>query len=220
MEAERDRDRAARAAVAHERARIARELHDLVAHSMAVTVLHAQAAQRVLESDPGQAASSLASIEGLTRQGLSELRRLLEILDDRAEASPLDPPPTLARVDELVAQVRAAGLPVTLTVEGSCESVPAGLDLSAYRIVQESLTNALKHAGPGASVDLNLTYRTDAIEILVANDCTDEVTAPGTGRGLIGIRERVGLYGGHLEAGRRRGGFVVRVTLPLGQAVS
>ena len=201
---ERDREEAARAAVAHERARIARELHDLVAHGLAVTVLQAQAAQRVLSEDPAAARKSLASIETLGRQGLAELRRLLELLDERGEASPLDPAPTLARLDELVEQVREAGLPVTLTVHGSRGDVPAGVDLSAYRIVQESLTNALKHAGQGARVDLSLTYRSDELEIVVADDGPAASSLPGAGRGLIGMRERVGLYGGSLEAGDGR----------------
>ena len=218
---ERDREEAARAAVAHERARIARELHDLVAHGLAVTVLQAQAAQRVLTEDPAAASKSLASIETLGRQGLAELRRLLELLDERGEASPLDPAPTLARLDELVEQVREAGLPVTLTVHGSRGDVPAGVDLSAYRIVQESLTNALKHAGQGARVDLSLTYRPDELEIVVADDGLAASSLPGSGRGLIGMRERVGLYGGSLEAGRRQeGGFVVRVLMPWGSAVA
>ena len=218
---ERDREEAARAAVANERARIARELHDLVAHGLAVTVLQAQAAQRVLAEDPAAARRSLASIETLGRQGLAELRRLLELLDERGEASPLDPAPTLARLDELVERVREAGLPVTLTVHGSRGDVPAGVDLSAYRIVQESLTNALKHAGQGARVDLSLTYRTDELEIVVADDGPAASSLPGTGRGLIGMRERVGLYGGSLEAGRRQeGGFVVRVLMPWGSAVA
>ena len=218
---ERDREEAARAAVAHERARIARELHDLVAHGLAVTVLQAQAAQRVLGEDPAAARKSLASIETLGRQGLAELRRLLELLDERGEASPLDPAPTLARLDELVDQVREAGLPVTLTVHGSRGDVPAGVDLSAYRIVQESLTNALKHAGEGARVDLTLTYRPDELEIVVADDGPAGTSLPGTGRGLVGMRERVGLYGGSLEAGRRQeGGFVVRVLMPWGSAVA
>jgi signal transduction histidine kinase len=218
---ERDREEAARAAVAHERARIARELHDLVAHGLAVTVLQAQAAQRVLGEDPAAARKSLASIETLGRQGLAELRRLLELLDERGEASPLDPAPTLARLGELVDQVREAGLPVTLTVHGSRGDVPAGVDLSAYRIVQESLTNALKHAGEGARVDLTLTYRPDELEIVVADDGPAVTSLPGTGRGLVGMRERVGLYGGSLEAGRRQeGGFVVRVLMPWGSAVA
>ncbi len=218
---ERDREEAARAAVAHERARIARELHDLVAHGLAVTVLQAQAAQRVLSEDPAAARKSLASIETLGRQGLAELRRLLELLDERGEASPLDPAPTLARLDELVEQVREAGLPVTLTIHGSRGDVPAGVDLSAYRIVQESLTNALKHAGAGARVDLSLTYGPDELEIVVADDGPAVTTLSGTGRGLIGMRERVGLYGGSLEAGRRpEGGFVVRVLMPWGSAAA
>jgi signal transduction histidine kinase len=218
---ERDREEASRAAVAHERARIARELHDLVAHGLAVTVLQAQAAQRVLADDPAAARRSLVSIETLGRQGLAELRRLLGLLDERGEASPLDPAPTLARLDELVEQVREAGLPVTLKVQGSRSDVPAGVDLSAYRIVQESLTNALKHAGEGARVDLSLTYRPDELEIVVADDGPAVTTLPGTGRGLIGMRERVGLYGGTLEAGRRQeGGFEVRVLMPWGSAVA
>lgn len=213
---ERDREEASRAAVAHERARIARELHDLVAHSLAVTVLQAQAGQRVLRQEPDEAGKALSSIEQLGRQGLAELRRLLEMLDEPGAASPLDPPPTLDRLDDLVAKVRDAGLPVTLTVHGRRDGLPAGVDLSAYRIVQESLTNALKHAGQGASVDLSVSYRPDALEIVVADDGRGSPSAPGTGRGLIGMRERVGLYGGSLETGRgQQGGFVVRVLMPL-----
>ena len=168
---ERDREEAARAAVAHERARIARELHDLVAHGLAVTVLQAQAAQRVLSEDPAAARKSLASIETLGRQGLAELRRLLGAPRRTWRGVRRSTPrPRSPGLDELVEQVREAGLPVTLTVHGSRGDVPAGVDLSAYRIVQESLTNALKHAGQGARVDLSLTYRPDELEIVVADD--------------------------------------------------
>ena len=218
---ERDRDEAARAAVAHERARIARELHDLVAHGLAVTVLQAQAAQRVLADGPSRGGQvprlrSRVSVGKAWPSCAASSRSSTSVRRPRPST-----PAHSGPLDDLVAQVGQAGLPVTLTVHGSRGDVPAGVDLSAYRIVQESLTNALKHAGQGASVDLSLTYRTDDLEIVVADDGPAASSLPGTGRGLIGMRERVGLYGGSLEAGRRQeGGFVVRVLMPWGPAVA
>jgi signal transduction histidine kinase len=215
---EREREEATRAAVADERARIARELHDLVAHSMAVTVVQSQGAQRVLEADPAAARDAMAAIERLSRQGLDELRRLLGLLKEHETESPLDPPPSLARLDELISQLRQAGLDVTVYVDGERNGIPAGVDLSAYRVVQEGLTNALKHAGTGARVEVGLTYRPNAVEVVVVDDGGEgEAGVGGAGRGLIGMRERVALYGGSLEAAPRPGGgFELRARLPWG----
>lgn len=215
-------------AAADERDRIARELHDLVAHSLAVTVVQAQAGQRVLDRDPEAARTALASVERLSREGLAELRRLLGMLENDDSAS-VDPPPSLDRLTELVADVRATGLPVRLTVSGARGDVPAGVDLAAYRIAQEGLTNALKHAGPGAQVDLTVSYGDDAVEVAVVDDGgasggsggsgAGGGAAGGSGRGLVGMRQRVALYGGDLVAGPRRdGGYEVRARMPLARA--
>lgn len=213
-----ERTAAAQAAVAHERGRLARELHDLVAHSMAVTVVQAQAAQRVIATDPGAATRALQAIEGLSRQGLEELRRLLGILSEGGDEPTLDPAPSLQRLDDLVAQVRATGLSVDLTVAGRQPSVPPGVDLSAYRIVQESLTNAMKHAGRDAEVRVCVRYDSDAVDITVTDNGTGGNPQREGGHGLVGIRERVMLFGGELHVGNRpEGGFAVHARLPLGQ---
>ena len=204
--------------MAHERGRLARELHDLVAHSMAVTVVQAQAAQRVLTADPDAAAQALRAIEGLSRQGLDELRRLLGILGEGDDQPVLDPAPSLERIAELVDRVRGAGLTVELVVEGRRQSVPPGVDLSGYRIVQESLTNAMKHAGRDAKVQVRVRYDSDAVDITVSDDGRGGEPHREGGHGLVGIRERVALFGGDLQVGNRpEGGFVVHVSLPLGR---
>ena len=214
---ERDREEAARAAVVHERARIARELHDMVAHSLAVIVLQAQAAERVLTADPTGARRALGAIESVGREGLDELRRLLEVLlvtDDGG----LDPRPSLRHLDVLVERVREAGLPVEVTVDGSPTSLPAGIDVSAYRIVQEALTNVLKHSG-AVSAAVGLNYCAGVLEVQVTDDGSREQPfAPEhVGHGLIGMRERVTLYGGTLDTGQQpAGGFRVLARLPLG----
>jgi signal transduction histidine kinase len=214
---ERDREEVSRAAVAYERARIARELHDLVAHSMAVIVLQAQAAQRVLPGDVAAAQRSLAAIESVGRTGMDELRRLLDVLLVEVEGIDRGARPTLERLDELVQQVRAAGLEVTVDVDGTPAPLPPGLDLSAYRIVQEALTNALKHGGR-APTTVRVGYGPETLTIRVSNPAA---LAPAEadrriGHGLISMRERASLYGGALEAGPDpTGEFIVRATLPL-----
>ena len=212
---ERDRDDATRAAVAYERARIATELHDLVAHAMAVIVLQAQAAGRVLDTDPQAAAGALRAIEDLGRQGLVEMRRLVDVLvvgsDDLAAR------PSLRHLDDLVDQVRAAGLPVELDASGLGDPLPAGLDLSAYRIVQESLTNVLKHAGP-VPVQVAVRREPGWLDLSVRNEPGRPAadTDGHVGHGLIGMRERTALYGGDLTAGPTgEGGYLVRALLPL-----
>ena len=216
---ERERVQATADAVAHEQARIARELHDLVAHSLAVIVLQAQAGGRVLDADldVDQARASLRSIEGVGRDGLAELRRLLDVLDT-AGAEDDGSRPSLDQLEDLATRVRRAGVPVELSVDGPPRALPAGLDLSAYRIVQEALTNTLKHAGP-ARARVGVRYLPDALEIEVADDGTASPSSDSSrvGRGLIGMRERAALYGGRVEAGPgRRGGFEVRAWFPRG----
>jgi signal transduction histidine kinase len=213
---ERDREAMTQAAVATERARIARELHDLVAHSMGVIVIQSQAAQRLLPSDPATAQRAMVSIEVTGRQGLAEMRRLLDVLIGSDEQAPLAPQPGMRQLDALLDQVRMAGLSVDLQVEGDPRTLPPGVDLSAYRIVQEALTNTLRHAGP-AQARVSLRFRPDGVDVEVADDGKATASAPGRvdGHGLIGMRERVTLYGGSLSTGcRREGGYVVRAHLP------
>ena len=212
---ERSREEDTRAAVAAERARIARELHDLVAHSMGVIVIQSQAAQRVLRHDPLAAERSLTSIESSGRQGLAEMRRLLDVLVGAEDAAPLSPQPSLQHLDALVAEVRSAGLPVDVSVLGEQRTLPPGVDLAAYRIVQESLTNALRHARD-ARATVSVVYHRDGVDVEVSDDGRSVEGEGGAGRGLVGMRERVALYGGSLDAGPRPGGgFLVRASLPV-----
>ena len=214
---ERDREEAGRAAAAYERARIARELHDLVAHSMAVIVLQAQAGQRVLPADIDAAARALSSIESMGREGMTELRRLLDVLHVHADESVENRQPSLAHLDDLVDQVRAAGLEVSVYVAGQPCALPPGLDLSAYRIVQEALTNALKH-GARAPASVRVGYGAEVLSLTITNPIAAQAGAGDSriGQGLIGMRERAALYGGELEAGERsHGEFRVHATLPL-----
>jgi signal transduction histidine kinase len=216
------RDENARAAVAGERARIARELHDVVAHSVSVMVVQAGAAEEVLGADPGKAREPLRSVQDTGRQALLELRRLLGVLrTDHSEAA-LAPQPGLDQVGGLAAQVQGAGVAVELCVDGDRDGIPAGVDLAAYRIVQEALTNVLKHATASHAV-VRVGYRPDAIELEVLDDGHGPLGAghdgAGTGQGLIGMRERASLYGGVVEARpRAEGGFAVRARLPVRSA--
>jgi signal transduction histidine kinase len=213
--AARERDLAAREAVAAERARVARELHDVVAHSVSVMVIQAQAGPRLLD-DPERVQDVFASIEASGKEALTELRRLLGILREPDERPDLGPQPGLGALETLVDQVRKAGLPVDVRIEGEQRPLPAGVDLSAYRIVQEALTNALKHAGR-AEVEVRLRYGSTALELeIMDNGSASTARVPGAGHGLTGMRERVALYGGALQAGARDGhGYAVRASLPL-----
>jgi signal transduction histidine kinase len=214
---ERESEARAGAAIAEERARIARELHDLVAHNVSVMVVQAGAERHALADDQGATREVLSSIEDSGRQALAEARRLLGMLRRGAEAQGLEPQPGLSQLEALVEQVRRAGLSVTTRVEGERVELPAGLDLCAYRVVQESLTNALKHAGP-AEVEVTLRYAPRALSILVTDDGRGAASPNGAGggHGLVGMRERVALYGGRFDAGPREGqGFQVAVELPL-----
>jgi signal transduction histidine kinase len=210
---EREREERARAAAVAERARIARELHDVIAHSVSVMTVQAGAARVLLDEAPGRARESLRAVEETGRQALAEMRRLLGIL--RHEGGPsLAPQPGLADLEALVEQARAGGLPVELAVEGAREPLPPGVDLAAYRIVQEALTNARRHAGP-ARARVTVRYGGGALGLEVADDGSRASGGAGDGHGLVGMRERVALYGGELQAGPRPGGgFAVRARLP------
>ncbi len=216
---EREREERARTAVAEERGRIARELHDVVAHSVSVMVVQAQAGPRLLD-DAEQARGVFRSIEASGREALVELRRLLGILRTGDEQLAIGPQPGLGSLRSLVEQVREAGLPVELRVEGEPVQLPPGVDLSAYRIVQEALTNTLKHAGR-ARATIVVRYGQAALELEISdNGAGTSAAMNGSGHGLIGMRERVALYGGVLETGARDGGgYAVRVRLPLAGGV-
>lgn len=213
--AERERDLAAREAVVEERGRIARELHDVIAHHVSMIVLQAGAERRVLDDANTSTREVLETVEQTGRSALTEMRRLLEMLRGDA-GEPLTPQPGLIDVPTLVTQLRDAGLPVELRIEGEPLELPVGLDLSAYRIVQEALTNALKHAGD-ATATVAIRYAPDSLELEIVDDGAETPSAVGSGgHGLVGMRERVALYGGRLDAGRRPGGgFAVRVLLPI-----
>ena len=213
----RERDEKAREAAAHERARIARELHDVVAHSVSTMVLQASGARQVLRSHTDEADEALRSVELTGRQALRELRRMLGIL--RTDATPgLDPQPGVAEVELLIRQMRDAGLPVELEMTGAPLALAPGFDLAAYRIVQEALTNVLKHAG-AAQTSVRIGFDGAAVDLVIRNAAPKERPAPNhgdPGHGLIGMRERAALYGGELWAGPDdRGGFAVHARLPL-----
>lgn len=211
-----EREERARTAVLYERARIARELHDVIGHNVSVMVVQAGAAGRVLEGEQPVVRDALATIEETGRQTVDEMRRLLGILRRPDDGLALAPQPGLGLLDGLLDQVRAAGLPVELRVEGEPERLPTGLDLTAYRIVQEALTNALKHAGPARAV-VTVRYLGAEVELEVSDDGSGDDGVSGEGHGLIGMRERVAVYGGRLEAGRRNGGgYELRARLPVG----
>ena len=210
-----EREEKARLAVAEERSRISRELHDVIAHSVSVMVVQSQAAQRLLEGEQRNARQALKSIETTGRQALTEMRRLLGILRRTDAELALAPQPSLEHLNTLIEQMREAGLPVELRIEGEAEPLPPGVDLSAYRIVQEALTNALKHAGP-ARAWVKIHYGDDEVELEVSDDGRGTGRGGGSGQGLIGMHERVAFYGGVLESGNRDdGGYVVRARLPL-----
>jgi signal transduction histidine kinase len=215
---ERERGEKADQAVAEERARIARELHDVVAHYVSVMVVQAAGARRVVDKDPLAAKGALEAVEVAGRTALTEMRRMLEVL--RADDPGTGPQPGLGELDRLIANVRDAGLPVELSIEGEACCLPVGMDLAAYRIVQEALTNSVKHGGK-ASARVSVRYSDDDIEIEVVDDGRGAAaqllsTREGGGHGLIGMRERVGLFGGVLEAGPvLTGGYRVYARMPL-----
>jgi signal transduction histidine kinase len=222
---EREREAQAKVAVAAERARIARELHDVVAHNVSVMVVQADGAAYVLDGAPDQAKKALETISGTGRQALAEMRRLLGVLrtGEQAEGGEYVPQPDVGQLDELVETVRRAGLPVDFKVEGTPRPLPRGVELTAYRIVQEALTNTRKHGGPQVGASVRLVYFDDGLGLLVEDDgrgaphdMFEDGGADGSGHGLIGMRERVGMVGGTLDAGPRPGGgFRISALLPL-----
>jgi signal transduction histidine kinase len=215
---ERERDEEAQRAVADERLRIAQELHDVVAHSMGVIAVQAGVGAHVIDTDPGEAKKSLEAIASTSRSTLTEIRRLLGVL--RAdERGVYQPAPGLADLDHLIDDLDAAGVSVTLQVEGTRDNLPPGVDLTAYRIVQEALTNVLKHAGP-AHATVHVGYAPGAVNLEIVDDGRGvNGRAPDGGHGLLGMRERVGVYGGTLVAGPTSGGgFRVAAELPYADA--
>jgi signal transduction histidine kinase len=214
--AERDREERATAAVTEERARIARELHDVVGHSVSVMTVQASAVRRLLRPDQQRERDALLIVEQTGREALAEMRLMVGVLRRPEEAPALAPQPTLEQLDRLVEQAREAGLPVELRIEGKPVQLPAGLDLTAYRLVQEGLTNAMKHA-KAERTQVVVRYGADDIEVMVSDDGQGELGgATSGGHGLVGMRERVSVYGGELEAGPRPGGgYRLRARLPL-----
>ncbi len=210
-----EQERAARDAVTLERARIARELHDVVAHAMSVMVVQAGAARRVIDDDPEQAKAAIGRIEATGRDGMTEMRRLIGILKEDAAGAERTPQPGLAQLGGLLDTVRDSGVEVELVTEGQPHALSSGSDLIAFRVVQEALTNVMKHAGPAHAWVL-LRWLDDALEIEVADDGRGPMAATPGGQGLIGMRERVTLLDGSLTTGARPGGgFVVRARLPI-----
>jgi signal transduction histidine kinase len=213
-QAVRDRDVRARTAVTEERARIARELHDIVAHHVSVMVIQAQAGQRLLGPGETAAVEALTTIETTGRDALVELRRLLDVLRRTTDTTGTGPQPGLSELPSLIGTAREAGLPVELHVEGEPAALAAGLDLSAYRIVQEAVTNAMRYAAKSRT-NVLVRYCPDAVELEISDDGPGSTVPGGAGHGLAGMRERASLYGGVLEAGpRAERGFAVRARLP------
>jgi len=214
-QAELEREEQARLAVAEERARIARELHDVVGHSVSVMTVQAAAVRRLLEDDQEKERDALLVVEQTGREALAEMRRMVGVLRRPEEAPALAPQPSLEHLEQLLATTREAGLPVELKIEGTPAELPPALDTTAYRIVQEALTNAVKHANAGRA-EVLVRYGKGAVELVVSDDGCGNGDGGGSGHGLVGMRERVSVYGGELEAGPQSGGgFRLRATLPV-----
>jgi signal transduction histidine kinase len=226
---ERERESAARTAVDAERARIARELHDIVSHNVSIMIVQAAAAREVLATMPDEAAAAMSAVEGAGRTTMTELRHLLGLLapaadgDDGTDDAALAPQPSLGRLSPLIDRIAFAGLPVEVRISGEPRPLPTGIDVTAYRIVQEALTNALKH-GAGGRAEVTIRYAEHSLRVEVLTNgpsvLTGDQPAPrggdGAGRGLLGLRERVAVYGGALDARRRLGGgYRVRARIPL-----
>ena len=216
--AEREREERARLAVSEERARIARELHDVVGHSVSVMTVQASAVRRLLKPEQEREREALLIVEQTGREAMAEMRRMVGVLRRPEEAPALAPQPSLEHLDKLVEHARESGLPVTLRVEGDAVQLPAGVDLTAYRLVQEGLTNAIKHAR-AKKAEVLVRYSNGFVELSVSDDGTGDGGGDSGGHGLVGMRERISVYGGNLEAGPRpEGGYRLRATLPVGGA--
>ena len=214
-QAELEREEQARLAVAEERARIARELHDVVGHSVSVMTVQAAAVRRLLEPDQDKEREALEVVEQTGREALAEMRRMVGVLRRPEEAPALAPQPSLEHLEQLLSTTREAGLPVELTIEGTPAELPPALDTTAYRIVQEALTNAVKHANADRA-EVLVRYGNGTVELVVSDDGRGNGDGGGSGHGLVGMRERVSVYGGELEAGPQAGGgFRLRATLPV-----
>jgi signal transduction histidine kinase len=212
-----EREAEARAAVAEERARIARELHDVVGHAVSVMTVQASGVRRLLRPDQEREREALQVVEQTGREALAEMRRLVGVLRRPEEAPALAPQPSLEHVGRLVDQARESGLPVELRIEGEVTQLPASVDLTAYRLVQEGLTNAIKHAN-ATRAEVVVRYGEGEVELVVSDDGsgTPDGEVESGGHGLVGMRERVAVYGGQLEAGPRpNGGYALRARLPL-----
>jgi signal transduction histidine kinase len=217
-EQESARQAIARQVVAEERTRLARELHDVVAHHVSVIGLLAAAARRTLDHDPGKANAALTSIENASRQAVGEMHRLLGFLRQESDANQLAPPPNLRQLDALTAQLREANFSIDVRVEGDERVLPTSIDMSAYRVVQEALTNTIKHAEGATAARVRVQYRPKEVEVEVVDDGLRQAAVPNkrVGHGLIGMRERVALHGGRLTAGPRPGGgYEVHAIFPL-----
>jgi signal transduction histidine kinase len=213
--AEREREVRARLAVSDERARIARELHDVVGHSVSVMTVQASAARLLLRPQQEKEREALLVVEQTGREALAEMRRMVGVLRRPEEAPALAPQPSLEQIERLVEQTREAGLPVELRIEGEPVQLPAGVDLTAYRLVQEGLTNTIKHAR-ARQAEVVVSYGDGHVELTVSDDGQGGGDGGGGGHGLVGMRERVSVYGGELEAGPRAGGgYRLRARLPL-----
>lgn len=203
-------------AIRAERARIARELHDVVGHSVSVMTVQASAVRRLLRPDQEREREALLVVEQTGREALAEMRRMVGVLRRPEEAPALAPQPSLEHLDKLVEQVREAGLRVQVHVEGTPAKLPPGIDLTAYRLIQEGLTNALKHA-QASRADVLVRYGNGEVELVVSDDGRGDGDAEASGHGLVGMRERVSVYGGELEAGSKPdGGYALRARLPVG----
>jgi signal transduction histidine kinase len=217
---ETERDQQARIAVAEERARIARELHDVVAHAVSVMVVQADGAAYAVHSQPELADRAIKTISSTGREALTELRRLLGVLRSEESGGERTPQPGTQSLSELAGRVRAVGLPVQLDIVGNVDDLPAGVGLGVYRIVQEALTNSLKHAGPGSSAEVRVERVGDRVDLSIVDNghrASSALVGVSGGNGLIGMRERALVFGGTLEAGPRpTGGWQVRASLPFG----
>jgi signal transduction histidine kinase len=219
---ERERDQSRALAAAEERARIAREMHDSVAHHLTVIVALSDGALRAVTRAPGEAADAIRDVSGTARQALAETRRLLGVLRADSGPEPRQPLPSLADLDDLLGRVRAAGLPVRYELTGTGADLPPAIQLAVFRLVQEALTNTMKHAGPGASAAVRLQLTPDEVRVDVEDDGACRGAEPGApGGGLTGMRERVSAFGGDLEFGPRRpGGWRVTARLYLDPAAA